>query len=412
MIRVTTCENYGVYSHQQIRHEMYDGAGPSSQGEAMVGWHELAGRLTAIRHYLDAAISGVQASRQGAAADAAVGSMVPLGTWVDEAQRLANDTRERIDHQISGFTMTRNSIPEVPLEPRGSGWQDFAVIDTFTTSDQEADEAFNAEQQRQARAAMMAYQTGTNERVGSVAQFAPPPTGTPDLTVPTGNHPGVGALPGGGGSGLGAMPGATTSPSGVGGGTPGDLSGAPPAPTGSQGGGGTGSADHPVGRPAPAAPAPPGGGGVPGGVVPGTAPVGAPTGTGPGPVSAGRGGLGNAGGVRGGSAAGGFGPWGRGVTGVGGFGAERGAGPAGSPDSPAARGPGVAGAGRAGGAGTAGGTAPFAGVGRNRGGEDNERQRPSYLLELDSNRLIGELPRTSPAVIGDDPPDDDEPRRR
>ncbi|MGH3906913.1 MAG: PPE domain-containing protein [Pseudonocardiaceae bacterium] len=407
---MTTCENYGVYSHQQIRHEMYDGAGPSSQVVAMVGWHELARRLTAIRHYLDSAIGGMQASRQGPAADAAVGSMVPLGTWVDEAQRLANDIRDRIDHQISGFTTTRNSIPEVPPEPRGSGWQEFAVIDTFTTSDQEADEAFNAEQLQQARTAMMAYQTGTNERVGSVAQFAPPPTGMPDLTAPTGHQSGVGALPGGGDSGF---PGATMSPAGVGSGAPGDLSGAPPAPTGSQGGGGTSGAEHPVsGRPAPAAPAPPGGG-APGIVVPGTATVGVPRGPRPGRASAGRGGPGSAGGVRGGQAAGGFGPWGRGGgTEVGGFGAERGAGPAGSPDSPAARRPGVAGAGRAGGAGTTGEMAPFAGMGGSRGGEDNERQRPSYLIELDSNRLIGELPRTSPAVIGDEPPNDDEPSRQ
>jgi len=168
---MTICENYGAYSHQQIHHEMYDGAGPSSQGDAMAGWRQLAWRLAAIRSYVESAVSGVQASQQGAATDAAVGAMIPLGTWVDEAQQLADDTRDRIDQQISGFTTARNSIREVPPEPRDGGWKEIPVIDSFTTSDQEVDEAFNAEQARQAREAMMSYQNGTNERVVTVAQF-------------------------------------------------------------------------------------------------------------------------------------------------------------------------------------------------------------------------------------------------
>jgi hypothetical protein len=54
--------------------------------------------------------------------------------------------------------------------------------------------------------------------------------------------------------------------------------------------------------------------------------------------------------------------------------------------------------------------APFAGAGR--GGDDHERQRPSYLIEPDPNLLIGDLPPTAPPVIGEDPPDYDEHRRR
>lgn len=60
---MTTCENFGTYSHEQIRHEMYDGMGPNSQGDAMAGWHELAGRLTAVREYVDSAISGAWGGR-------------------------------------------------------------------------------------------------------------------------------------------------------------------------------------------------------------------------------------------------------------------------------------------------------------------------------------------------------------
>ncbi|MGQ0774322.1 MAG: PPE domain-containing protein [Pseudonocardiales bacterium] len=414
---MTTCENFGTYSHEQIRHEMYDGMGPNSQGDAMAGWHELAGRLTAVREYVDLAISGVQASQQGAAADAAVGAMVPVGSWVDEAQRLANETRNRIDNQISEFTTARNNVPEVPPEPSGWGWKDIPVIDSFTTSDQEADEAFNAEQERQARAAMISYQNGTNDQVMSVPQFAPPPAGEPDITIPTGNRSTIGGFPGGAGGG-GAAPGASTPSAGVGGGAATELTAAP-ASTWSPGGGGpvvppggSGPGGPDGGRPAPVVvPAPVAGG--PGGVAPRTPAAGGSRGPG-----AGRAGPGGGTGMRGGPGAGGFRPAGGG-PGVGGFGPDRGGfGPTGSPESAAARAAGAGAAGPAGAVAGAGrgavnaGGVPFGGIGGGRGGEDNERRRPTYLIEPDSNRLIGELPWTAPAVIGEDLPDDDEPARR
>lgn len=422
---MTTCENYGVYSHQQIRHEMYDGAGPSSQADAMAGWHQLAGRLSAIREYVDAAVSGVRAAQQGAAADVAVGAMVPLGAWVDEAQRLADDTRDRIDHQISGFTTARDSIPEVPPEPRGWSWQEIAVIDGFTTSDQEADEAFNAEQERHARAVMMAYQNGTNERVGSVARFAPPPTGEPDVSILAGNRSEIGGFPGGAG---GVAPGSPTLSAGVGAGAPGELSVVAPVPTGSSPGGP--GPEYGGGRPTPTAP----GGPVLSGVVPGTPAAGGPripgSGRGgpgaartrSGPGGAGTRGVsgggartqGGPGGVRG-PAVGGFGASSGRGPGVGGFGPERSAGgfgPIGSPESAAARAASGSPVGAGRGGASAGGMAPFGAMGGGQGREDQERQRPSYLIEPDSNRLIGELPPTAPAVIGEDPPDYGGPSRR
>ncbi|MGH3721908.1 MAG: hypothetical protein ACRDRI_24305 [Pseudonocardiaceae bacterium] len=96
----------------------------------------------------------MRTSQQGAAEDAALGAMTPLGAWVDETRRLAIDTGNKIDEQISAFTTARGNVPEVPPEPRGRSWKDLPVIDAFTTSDHEADEAFNREQERQARAAM------------------------------------------------------------------------------------------------------------------------------------------------------------------------------------------------------------------------------------------------------------------
>lgn len=417
MIRTPTYENYGIYRHQKIWDEMYGGKGVYSQADVSMGWHQLAENLTRIRAYIDSAIRGVQATQEGAGADAAVGTMAPMGGWVDEAQRLANDTRDRIDDQIRAFLRARDSVPDVPPEPRGGGWKEIPGIDSVTTSDQEIDEAFNAEQEWQARAAMMAYQNDSNERVVGVPQFAPPPAGEPDLSVPTARRSEIGGFPGSGSGGSGggsAVPGAQTSLAGVGAGGAAEL---PAAPTGPQGGG---FADPDRGgRPAPGGPTVPGV--APGGVVPVRPAAGGPRGPG-----SGRGGPGGgAAGMRGGPAAGGFRPLGGRGPGVGGFGPDRGGfGPTGSPESASARaagtgaggtgpagaaGPGAAGAGR----GVAGaGGVPFGGMGGGRGGEDNERRRPSYLIEPDSNELIGELPRTAPAVIGEDPPGHNESDRR
>jgi hypothetical protein len=417
--------NYGTYSHQAIRHEMYDGDGPASQGDVMVGWHELAGRLSSVRHYVDAAITGVRTSQRGAAADAAVGAMTPLGAWVDEARRLAIDTGNKIDEQISAFTTAKGNVPEIPPEPRGWGWKDIPVIDSFTTSDQEADEAFNQEQERQARAAMASYQDGTNTRLVNLTQFAPPLAGEPHLAIPTakpseiGGFPGAGAPGGSGSGGNGGAPGSPTTLAGVAGAAPAGLAAAAPAPTSPQNGGGIGCPEYAGARLAPGAPD------RSGGFMPG-APVVA------GPVD-GKSSRVSREGTPGGSAARGVGSSGGRVPA--GFGPQRGAGgfgPTGAPES-AARGASasVAGAGRLAGAGfpgagipgvgAAGGTqltgdtGPFGAMGGNRGGEDGEdreRRRPSYLVESDSNRLIGDLPRTAPSVIGEDPPDDGEPRRR
>lgn len=407
---MTTCENYGAYSHQQIRHEMYDGAGPSSQSVAMVGWHELAGRLSTIRHYLDSAIGGVLASRQGVAADAAVRSMVPLGTWLDEVQRLANDTRDRIDQQIAGFTTARDSIPEVPPGPRGADWQDHALIDPFTVSDQEADEALIAEQQRQARAAMMLYQNTTNERVGGVVRFAPPPAGTPDLTIPAGHRSGVGSLPGGADVAAAGTERATAEratpapPPGIDGGAPGSLADVQPAPTGAQGGAFPAAPEHSGGHSLPGAPTPPGGGGI-SGIDPDPAGVAA---RGSGRVPAGWIDLGSSAGVHGRPPSSGAGSRGGRAASSGGIGPARGAGPSGSSGHPPARGRGVAGVDRASNAGTSGAVAPFAGT-SGPGEQEHQQRRPSYLLEPDSNRLVGTLPPTAPAVIGNEPTGDDEP---
>ncbi len=409
---MTTCVNYWTYSHETIRHEMYDGHGPSSQSDVMLGWHQLAERLSSVRHYVDAAIAGVQASQRGAAADAAVAAMTPLGAWVEEARRLAIETGNKIDNQISAFTTAKGNVPEVPPEPRGWGWKDIPGIDSFTTSDQEIDEAFNREQESQARAAMSSYQNGTNTRLMNLTQFAPPPAGEPNLIIPTGDRAGIGEFVGtgapAGSGGSGALPGSPTTLAGLAGAAPTGPIAAAPTPTSPQSGAGIGNPEYAGARSATGTPQ------ASGGFLPGTPVVATPV-----DGASSRSGRGV---TRGGSAAGGFGsPRGRVPAGLGSHRAIGGFGPTGLPESVAARGPSASAAGASrlpapgtgsGASGAAGGAAPIGAMGGSRGSEDKERRRPSYLVESDSDRLIGDLPRTVPAVIGEDPSDDREPHRR
>ncbi|MGH3972897.1 MAG: PPE domain-containing protein [Pseudonocardiaceae bacterium] len=411
---MTTCVNYWTYSHETIRHEMYDGHGPSSQSDAMLGWHQLAERLSSVRRYVDTAIAGVQASQRGAAADAAVVAMTPLGAWVEEARRLAIETGNKIDDQISAFTAAKGNVPEVPPEPRGWGWKDIPGIDSFTTSDQEIDEAFNREQESQARAAMSLYQNGTNTRLMNLTQFAPPLAGEPNLIIPTGDRVGIGEFLGtgapAGNDGSGALPGSPTTLAGPASSASTGPIAAAPTPTSLQSGTGIGNPDYAGVRPATGTPQ------ASGGFLSATPVVATPV---DGALS--RSGRGV---TRGGSAAGGFGfPRGRVPAGLGSHRAIGGFGPTGLPESVAARGPSASAAGTSrlpgtgtgigtGASGATGAAAPIGAMGGSRGDEDKERRRPSYLVESDSDRLIGDLPRTAPAVIGEDPSDDREPHRR
>jgi hypothetical protein len=139
------------------------------------------------------------------------------------------------------------------------------------------------------------------------------------------------------------------------------------------------------------------GGGGPGGFPPGGIPGGAgPAGGGGGFGGAFGGGFGPGGAPRPG---GGFGPMGPGAAAGGAGGAGAGAG-AGAGSGMGGAGAGGRGAGMAGGRGAGGMGAGGMGAGRGEGGEDDEHQRPSYLVEPDPDATFGSDQMTAPPVIG------------
>jgi hypothetical protein len=45
--------------------------------------------------------------------------------------------------------------------------------------------------------------------------------------------------------------------------------------------------------------------------------------------------------------------------------------------------------------------APLGAIGSTGRGENSEHRRPSYLIEQDTNAIVGDLPRVAPPVIGE-----------
>jgi len=169
---MATDENFYSYAHQRIWDEMHGGTGVSPQTGSQWGWFLLAGRLADVRSYVDTAVAGVDASRQGAAADAATAAMTPLGAWVDEARRLAHETASKIGEQNGSFSSTQSSIPEVVPIPPETGWRSVPVLDQMTTSDHERAVEAAKEPERIARHHMFNYQAVTGLLDSAVA--APP----------------------------------------------------------------------------------------------------------------------------------------------------------------------------------------------------------------------------------------------
>jgi hypothetical protein len=341
---------------------------------------------------------------------------------VTHAQAVAYQVAGKVAEQTGAFTGTRDAMPEVVQVRAEGGVEEWPVIDSFTTSDHEADQARAKEAERQARQLMATYQGETNSRLSTMPQFVPPGSTMGGVDLPGGQQvnpgqhggggPTVSAAAAGGGGGAGGVGGSgPVTPSsgalGGGGGVPAGSGTAAPQPTPVQGyipgaGPGAGAAAGDAERPAtrPGMGNTPSGGFVPGGPGgrAGTAGGRAPWAAGRGPATGGR------------AAGGGFGPRGSG-SGVGG-GPGAGGGPGRGPESaarPGTGGPsgqagGAAGRGAGGPAGrVAGGFVPFGGAaGRGQGGDDRERQRPSYLIEQDPNAIVGKLPPTVPPVIGED----------
>ncbi|MCP2262153.1 PPE family protein [Streptoalloteichus tenebrarius] len=449
---------------EQIYTWFRDGKGPNqTTNQTADGWRELGKRYYAVGKMVEGALSKSRSSWEGAAADAMASQVSPLAAWADEATRVSEGVAKTINEQGQSYFDAKNGVkqPERVSEADKPLLNDLAPWETDYDKKVARKNADDAHNQR----VFQQYGSSTDSHVSTLPTFTPPPTVNADVSptetrqvepgyrehnVERGNvvvggtgvqrttnfgqnqrpvtppppppPPPPGFRPGSG-PGDGSNGGSTvTDPSWAQEGRevrpperkplppippppnpnpptpPGPIP--PPAmrPPGMQPpgmrppgmrppGGGPGMRPPVGGRPGP------GGGPGMGGGGRGFGPVGG--GLGRGGFGPGAGGFGpGAGGF--GPGAGGFGPHGGGSlgaggqAGVGGPGGIRGFGPEGA---------GQAAGGRPGAAGPAG--AGGAGAGKGAGGEDKERQRPDYLVEMED--VFGTDRLVAPPVIGERP---------
>ena len=411
--------NYLSYDHAELKSyvEPINAADITAYSDTYHDLHKLLQRLS---EDLREAVTKSQSGWEGEAADSAHGYFTSLADWSESNSQNAHIASDIIAAESSAASTAKNSMPEpIPfdLEKEMESWgsNPLTTIEQISKTFEKWEESRAAHEQ--AAEVMHRYDAELQEAGNKQPVFAEPPSfggGSAESSVkPSGviQVPDTSATGGGTkASGYAGVPGGSVSPSTGGGGYGGGGLGAP-SPTPPPGGGPSTGAGvvPPVTRPSGLNPGggmtrPPAGGR-------GSQRSGfGPGGMGAVPAAGLAGGFGPGGGGGGGSYGGGrvpgagFGPGG-GAGGAGGAGAGSGAATGARPmGGPAAAGPGAAAA-AAGAAGRGGmGAAPMgagAGAGKGgQGGEDNEHQRPTYLVEADPDDVFGTDQRTAPPVIG------------
>lgn len=408
--------NYDDTDHQVIFDRINGGAGSGSLQEVSRAWQRLGDDVGVTgKAYVQSAIRGILASREGTAADAAAAATGAMLPWMDDVALIATTASQRVQGQADYWVTAKHTVPPVPPAPVSASFfgdptEWFAQkMDWFPglTTEEEKAQQRQQDAAEQARQAMRVYQSSSNGNIDPAPAF----------TAPQALNASMGALPLTDARVDGAD---TVAPTSASGGAVGHHQPAVPPM----------AAYQPVatasqlaeGGPAGPSNVAPGSGRAAGNPTPGQGmtPGPLPAGTGVGDGNHGRGSARPAP-VRGGAA----------VTRVGGassgaghrrFGplpAEPAIGPRpgvgaaqfgrqpGVSAPPAAEG--MSGA-RSGatpaaamrGAGGIGYGEPIAGGAGQRGEQDRER-RSKYLVHDDSHAIVGDLPPTAPPVIGEEP---------
>lgn len=408
---MSTNIDYSAVAHETIYQRITGGPGSIDLREASRGWESVAAKLRDLHGTVEQAIRGIGAAQQGAAADAATQATMALMPWLEDNARMADAMAGRISHQADNFGHTHGNmpppveVPEVSFSQDPLKWMGERAVEWLPGIQTEHEGAKVAAQQAELRAQelMTSYQNASNFNLAIGQDFGTAPVVVADVSDP---HLG-GAGVGGASAGASAIPGAPFSGSAPAAGTysapavAGHAASAAPAGTAPQ----IASGIHQA--PA-AAHSPQLAGGHPG---PDGQPV---TGSGQGRASAAAafGPSPILPGSASGSANSGYRP--RGGLGASGAGVGRGGGFGPRPSAvlgeahSSTSGGGQAGAGHAGagravrGGGALGAGVPLGATGSSGRDSDAEHQRPSYLIEPDTNAIVGDLPQVAPPVIGED----------
>ena len=359
----------------------------SALSQSAAAYERISGELGQVQATLRGAMNQAGAAHQGAAADASQAHSVRQAAYADDATTESGAARGSVTSQSQQHADTMARMPQPAAEPNVWSGLTIPLDPSHGYISQVRD---YAQRSQQAADAMNTYQGMTNDTVRKFAMFTEPTTapvglgeagGAGNAGFPGGGGgPGSGVLPAGAGAGgVGAAGGASAQAAGTPGasGIPIVPQRVPPSASGGVAGRGStpgGSAPRGSTTPRPGASSGTGGG------TPGLTPLR--------PRPAVPGAWGGGGPAAGGSRSSGstLGP-----------GSRLGAG--GAATGGAAEGSAARGAPAAGRAGTSG--MPFMPMGAGAGGRrgDEERRRPSWLLEDDPEAAFGPMPPHLPPVI-------------
>ncbi|GLZ38387.1 hypothetical protein [Actinokineospora sp. NBRC 105648] len=443
--------NYQSYEHSALKPMVTQDVDPDQVGEMGDLYLGAGNAMTRFQTEVASAINDSRADWQGEAGDSARTFMADVGNWVGKAGQSAQLAGTQAGIQSSALAEAKNSMPdEVPFDAAAANRDLMTTtnpLDLVRKGAQYMAEYRESQSAHAEAARVVGTYDGSLGSSSTMPAFATPPTmsgggdegkgekeGVDKVekpktgTVDVGGDDGGGrpsTFSGGDGSDGGTHQvkppgggGDTGGGNGTGGGT-GRPPGTPGIPT-FPGDNGTNPGNWPGPGTQPGTPGYPGNipagnnagpgnnqGGLPGGF----APIG-----GGGPFTGGEdslrggrggggagGGRGFGGGAGGGAGGGGMAGGAEGVRGgvgkPGGIGAGGASGVGALAAEHAAAG-GRGGAAAAGGRGAPGAGGMGAGGGRGQGGEDEEHQRPSYLVEADPDEVFGTDEMTAPPVIG------------
>ncbi len=398
-----TSIDYSTVSHETIYQHITGGPGYAGMVEMSRGWQSVATQMQRFRGAVEQAVQGISAAQRGAAADAATHSTSELMPWLDQSVAAANGVAARVSEQAASFAHTRNSMPAPRVVPEVSFSQDPATWTAdhaiewwpgIQTQNEAAHVAAQQDQER-ARELMAGYQDTSNGNLGVGEPFVAAPTVVAEVVDPTPGGVGVGSGSGGGSAqpaAAGVHPVLAHSAAVH----PGPVAGASAHPAAASQLAAAATTPQLAGDyPSPAEPSMSGSGAV-------RAAAAEPFG--PSPILAMSNGAER---VRGGSRysggggvprAGSFGPRPTAFSAGGSHLSEPRLSTYGSAEQASAE---QASAGRAARGAGGWGDAPLGTAGGSgRDGDSREHRRASYLVESDTNAIVGELPRTAPPVIG------------
>ncbi len=178
-----TSFNYDDTSHQVIFDHINGGAGSDALQQSSQAWQTLGDDIGATcKSYAQRAIGTILATRQGAAADAAVAAIGAMVPWMDDVAQIASTAAQRTQGQAEHWVTAKNSVPPVPPTPKSAGFSsdpgEWAAekMDWFpgVTSDEEKAQLRQQDAAEQARQAMRVYQSNSNGNVDPGPAFTAP----------------------------------------------------------------------------------------------------------------------------------------------------------------------------------------------------------------------------------------------